>query len=207
MVWRYAWIHRLSTLILGLLLLMCLPRPGSAHTTVGVASGLMSGFFHPVTGLDHVAAMVAVGTWGVQLGGRALWLLPITFLAIMILGAALGVPNLAMAGVEIGVAASALVLGLMIAVAAYAPLWGALAIICVAALLHGYSHALALPAAAAPMAFGIGFVAATGYLLLGGIGLGMLSYWAVGRVVVRLVGVGIAAIGGWFLLTQTASMS
>lgn len=104
MAWRDAWIHRLPGLVLGMLP-MCLSRAGSTRTTVGVAGGLMSGFFRPITGLDHVAAVVAVGVWGVQLGGRALWLLPITFLVIMILGAALGVPGLAMTAVEVGIAA------------------------------------------------------------------------------------------------------
>src|SRR5438093_13127102 len=94
-----------------------------AHEAAGVAGGFLSGFTHPLFGWDHVAAMVAVGLWGAFLGPPAIWLLPIVFPLVMAFGAVLGIAGVPLPAVEIGIAASAVVLGVMVAIAAQPPLW------------------------------------------------------------------------------------
>ena len=92
------------------------------HDEVGAADGLLAGLLHPVTGLDHVVAMVAVGLWGAQLGRPAIWMLPVAFPVVMALGGMLGLMGVALPGVEIGIALSAVALGLCVAAAAKPPL-------------------------------------------------------------------------------------
>jgi len=105
-----------------LLLLLFLPPTASAHTETGAVGGFISGFVHPLTGLDHVVAMVAVGLWGAFLGLPAMWILPVVFPVVMAFGGALGVLGVPMPGVETGIALSGVILGLMVAFAARPPL-------------------------------------------------------------------------------------
>jgi urease accessory protein len=131
--------------------------------------GLAAGFAHPFSGLDHLLAMVAVGLWASQLGGRALWLLPLTFPLVMAVGAALGIGEASLGWIELGIAASVLVLGVMIALKAQPTLAVSVPLIGLFALLHGYAHGVELPAGAPALTYGAGFIAATA--VLHGIGL------------------------------------
>lgn len=181
-------------------LLTLISFPALGHTDVGVAGGLLSGLIHPVKGLDHLVAMIAVGLWGAQLRQPAIWLLPITFPLVMALGGLAGLAGLPLPGLEIGIAVSAIALGLAVGFAWRAPLWLAGLLVALFALFHGYAHGRELPQAADPLAYGAGFVVATGLLHLCGIGLGALTHWPRGAQWVRALGVGIAVCGGYFLL-------
>lgn len=170
-----------------------------AHVQSGVAGGLLSGVLHPLTGIDHMAAMVAVGIWGAQLGAPAIWLLPICFPLLMAVGGALGVAGVPLPATELGIALSALLLGGLVAFRQRAPLWGAAALVGVFALFHGHAHGVELPNAANPLAYGIGFVTSTGLLHLCGILLGVALRWRIGAWLVQGVGAAIAALGVAFL--------
>jgi urease accessory protein len=171
-----------------------LATPAFAHTGERVG-GFISGLAHPVLGPDHVIAMVAVGMWGVFLGAPALWLLPIVFPLVMALGGVLGILGVPLPAVEMGIAASAIVLGLMVALAARPPLWIAGALVSAFAVFHGYAHGKELPEDANALAFSAGFAIATGLLHLTGIAFGLLSRWPAGRLVVRGTGGAIALAG------------
>ncbi len=170
-----------------------------AHTGEGLTGGFLSGFEHPITGWDHVAAMVAVGLWGAFLGRPAIWILPIVFPLVMAMGAALGVIGVPLPQVETGIALSAVVLGLAVALAMRAPIWVAAVIVGVFAVFHGYAHGTELPEAANPFAFAVGFVIATGLLHVAGIGFGLLTRWPAGSMAVRAGGAAIALAGVAFL--------
>ncbi|HEU0071553.1 MAG TPA: HupE/UreJ family protein [Alphaproteobacteria bacterium] len=174
--------------------------PALAHVEGGMAGGLVSGFIHPLTGADHIAAMVAVGIWGAFLGRPAIWLLPIVFPLVMTIGGALGVMGVDLPGVEEGIAGSAIVLGLAVALAARPPLWLAAVVVGIFAIFHGHAHGTELPEAADPIAFAVGFVVATGLLHLAGIAIGLLVRWPAGRIAVRGAGGVIAVAGVAFLL-------
>jgi len=136
------------------------------------SGGWSAGFAHPFLGWDHLLAMLAVGLWAAQQGGRALWALPVTFVSIMGGGALLALNGVALPQVEAGIAASVLALGLLVAFAARLPLVAGTALIAAFALFHGHSHGTELPAMATAWTFGIGFAAATTLLHVAGIGIG-----------------------------------
>lgn len=170
-----------------------------AHTFGAHAAGFAEGMVHPFLGLDHLLAMLAVGLWAGRLGGAALWRVPTAFLSAMAAGAGLAGLGLGVAGVELGVAASVLALGLLLV---FAPRWSSRAAALTVgffALFHGYAHGLEMPQAAAPDAYGLGFLAATACLHGLGLGLG----WAMQRLdwAARMGGAVIAATG---LLLLTA---
>ncbi len=172
--------------------------PAFAHTGED-ASGFLSGFFHPLFGWDHIAAMIAVGLWGAFLGRPAIYVLPITFPLVMAVGGALGILGMPLPHVEAGIAASALVLGICVMLAARPPLWVAALAVGFFAIFHGHAHGTELPEAANPFGYAIGFVMATGLLHLSGILFGALTRSATGRVVVRGAGALIALAGIVFL--------
>lgn len=172
--------------------------PAFGHDA-GAASGFASGFIHPLLGWDHIAAMVAVGIWGAFLGAPAIWVLPVVFPMVMAFGGALGILGMPLPGVEVGIALSAIVLGLMVALAARPPLWVAAVFVGAFAIFHGHAHGTELPAAADGVAFAGGFVLATGLLHLSGIVLGLLTKWDTGRLAIQALGGGIAAAGLAFL--------
>ena len=182
-----------------ILLVCCLSTTASAHGETGTVGGFLSGFGHPLGGLDHIVAMVAVGLWGAFLGGRAIWTLPVVFPVVMALGGALGVVGVALPEVETGIALSGIVLGIMVALAARPPLWVAAVIVGIFAIFHGHAHGTELPEAANALTFSMGFVISTGLLHLGGIAFGLLVRWPWGRVAVRVGGVAIAVVGFGFL--------
>lgn len=177
------------------ILTVLLAWPAQAHTTDGVAGGFVSGFLHPIVGLDHLVAMIAVGLWGAFLGMPAIWLLPVVFPAVMAVGGAIGISGLPLPGVEMLVAGSAIVLGSCVALAWRAPLWIAALLVGAFAVFHGHAHGTELPQAANPLAYASGFVIATGALHLCGIAFGMLSRFSFGEYAVRVCGAVIAAVG------------
>ncbi len=170
-----------------------------AHEGGGIAGGFISGFFHPILGWDHVAAMVAVGLWGAFLGNPAIWVLPVVFPLVMAFGGALGVMGIPIPSVETGIAVSAIVLGIMVAFALRPPLWIAAVLVGGFAIFHGHAHGTELPGAANPLAYSAGFVISTGLLHLSGIAFGLLVRWPAGKVAVRTCGAFISLAGVGFL--------
>lgn len=177
-----------------------LPPAAHAHVEGGQASGLLAGFLHPISGADHVVAMVAVGLWGAVLGPPALWLLPVAFPMVMAFGGLLGLLGLPLPGVELGIAVSGVVLGLMVLLERRPPLWLALLLVGIFALFHGHAHGSELPAGASALLYSLAFVVATGLLHLVGILIGELRRWPGGRRVVQAAGGGVACIGLVFLV-------
>jgi len=181
------------------MLFMAASSIADAHTGAGISGGFSSGFMHPILGWDHVIAMVAVGIWGAFLGGRAIWILPVTFPLVMAFGGAMGIVGIPIPSVETGIALSAIALGNMVAFAVRPPIWVAALIVGVFAIFHGYAHGAELPNAANPLAYSLGFVLSTGLLHLSGITLGLLVRWPMGKIVVRAIGSMIALAGVGFL--------
>jgi urease accessory protein len=176
-----------------------LAMPVLAHEQQAQAAGWAAGLLHPVSGLDHVLAMVAVGLWGAQLGAPAIWLLPVTFPLVMALGGFLGLVGVPLAGVEIGIAVSAILLGSMVATQSRPPLPLAAAIVGVFAVFHGHAHGTELPAGQSGLLYSAGFVVATGCLHAAGVLIGLVHRWPWGRPALRVAGAGIAAAGLFFL--------
>lgn len=174
------------------------PSPALAHEGTGLAGGFIAGFLHPLLGLDHMLAMVAVGLWGAFLGRPLIMLLPIVFPAMMTVGAAIGMLGLLLPLVETGIALSVVTLGTAILLAARAPVAVATAIVAAFALFHGYAHGTELPVAADPVGYSAGFVLCTGLLHVAGIGLGLLKSTRAGTLALRGAGGLIAIIGLWF---------
>ena len=183
---------------LGLVLLLA--SRAFAHTGGGEQAGFGTGFLHPLSGWDHMVAMVAVGLWGAQLGAPAVWALPVTFPMVMALGGMLGLLGIPLPGIEIGIALSAVVLGTMIVTAARPPLWVAGLIVAVFAVFHGYAHGAELPAGGNALFYSLGFVIATGLLHALGITIGVIHRWSAGRIALRVLGGGVAAAGVVFLV-------
>lgn len=182
-----------------LVALALLAAPAVAHVEGAQAQGFLSGLAHPVSGLDHVLAMVAVGLWGAQLGVPALWLLPLTFPIVMALGGLLGLLGIPLPGVEIGIAASALLLGGAVMSGRRVPLAAALLLVGLFAVFHGHAHGTELPPGESGLLYSLGFVIATGCLHAMGIAIGTLQRWPAGRVALRLAGGGIGVAGLVFL--------
>ena len=191
---------RLLPAALALAALSALSGTAAAHTDELAAGGFVSGVLHPLLGLDHLVAMVAVGLWGAFLGRPAIWLLPVVFPSVMALGGALGIAGVPMPAVEIGIAASGLLLGLAVALAWRAPLALAAVLVGAFAIFHGHAHGTELPAAANPLAYAAGFVLATGALHLAGIGFGELTRFRRGAWLVRGAGAVVALVGATFLV-------
>lgn len=179
------------------LFLGVLPSAAFAHTGAGDASGFLHGLEHPVSGLDHLCAMVAVGLWAAQMNGRALWLLPLTFVAAMVLGGLLGMSAIAVPFIETGIILSLLVLGLLIAAAVRLPLLIGAMVAGTFALFHGYAHGAEMPQAVSGLGYALGFVLATAALHASGI-FAAFSFKALGRAqVLRYTGAGVVLCGGY----------
>lgn len=170
-----------------------------AHSGTGQAGSFLSGFLHPITGLDHVVAMVAVGIWGAVLGNPAQWILPLAFPIMMTVGGAIGIAGFEVPHVETVIALSGVVLGVLVLFYVRAPLVIAAMVVAVFALFHGYAHGKELPAAASPVGYSVGFVTGTGLLHLVGIGLGTLDKLTFGKNLIRALGAAIAGTGFYFL--------
>jgi len=176
------------------------PSLAQAHTGVGPTTGFAHGLTHPVTGLDHICAMVAVGLWAVQRGGRALWLIPFVFVSVMALGGALGAAGVALPFVEKGIIASVLILGVLIAAAVRLPLLVSVFLVGLFALFHGHAHGAEMPDTASGLAYGLGFILATVGLHFCGIGLGLMARQFNSTNWVRYGGGAIAACGVYLCL-------
>ena len=181
------------------LLLLLAAVPAWAHEQSGQAAGFVTGLKHPVSGLDHVLAMISVGLWGAQLGSPAVWLLPVVFPMVMAFGGFLGLLGVPLPGTEVGIAVSAILLGIMVALEARPPVWVAAALVGFFGIFHGYAHGTELPAGENALLYSVGFVLATGCLHAVGIGIGVAHRWSAGRLALRVAGAAIALAGVYFL--------
>jgi urease accessory protein len=171
------------------------PVLAQAHPIPGEIHSFRGGFIHPLSGLDHILAMVAVGLWAAQLGGRALYLVPAAFVSLMAVGGAMGMAGVQLPMVEAGILASILVLGLLIAAAVRLPVAAGMAIVGLFALFHGHAHGTELPAAATGVTYAMGFMLATVLLHACGIGLGLLAQKKLPAPAVRFAGAAIVVAG------------
>jgi len=178
---------------------MGIPSLAHAHTGIGHTSGLIHGLAHPIGGLDHVCAMVAVGLWAAQMGGRAVWLVPLTFVTVMALGGVLGMAAVPLVFAEQGIVLSLLVLGVLIAAAVRLPLAVSAAVVGVFAVFHGYAHGAEMPQNASGLAYAAGFMLATALLHASGIGMALLAGKTGRAEWLRLAGAAIALCGGGLL--------
>ncbi|MDV6331152.1 HupE/UreJ family protein [Asticcacaulis sp. 201] len=179
--------------------LAAVAMPADAHVGTGLAGGFVSGFLHPLTGWDHLLAMVSVGLWGAILGRPLIVALPVIFPSMMVIGAFLGMLNAPMPPVEIGIALSVLLLGAVIAFGYKAPSWMACIIVAIFALFHGFAHGKELPSAADPVGYSTGFVLSTGLLHVCGIIIGLINSRPKGRWVVKGLGAAITLAGCVFM--------
>ncbi|MDC8756779.1 HupE/UreJ family protein [Janthinobacterium fluminis] len=154
------------------LALASLAISGAANAHPGHSHGAMAGLMHPFMGLDHLLAMLAVGVWAAQLGGKAKWLLPLSFVAVLVAGAGLAMSGTVLPMVEGGIATSVLLLGMLIALAVQMPAAAGAAMVGVFALFHGYAHGVEMPHLSTPWQYGFGFVVASALLHGAGVVLG-----------------------------------
>lgn len=181
------------------LLAACWTQAASAHIQRAEAAGLLTGLLHPLSGLDHVLAMVAVGLWGAQLGMPAIWVLPVAFPLVMAMGGMLGFLGLPIPGVEVGIAASAIVLGMAVAFEVRPPLVIAALVAGCFAIFHGHAHGTELPPGESALLYSLGFVVATGCLHALGIGIGTVHSRPGGRQLLRAAGAAVSAGGAFFM--------
>ena len=167
-----------------------------AHTFGGAGGGgFGAGFGHPLGGLDHVLAMLGVGVWAAQTGGRAVWLVPASFVAMVALGGVAAVTGVALPMVELGIVGSVVVVGALIAFGARLPVVLGMGVVGALALFHGHAHGTGMPLAAAPALYGLGFVVATAMLHAAGIGLAVAVTRRLDFGFVRVGGAGMMAAG------------
>lgn len=186
-------------------LFVLIPTAAFAHPGHGDAVGFAAGFLHPIGGLDHILAMVAVGVFAFVLGGRALILVPLAFVGMMAVGFLLGVGGVDVPFVELGIALSSVVIGGVAALGKPMPVAAAMALVGAFAVFHGHAHGAEMPATASSFEFALGFIAATAVLHAAGIAAAMAGAKLVGRfgrplaqvagAVFALGGVGLLA--GW----------
>lgn len=182
----------------------CPVLQAQAHTDAVTAQGWLAGVLHPVTGIDHLLAMVAVGIWGAALGAPLVWMLPLAFPLLMVAGGILGIAGVPVPFVEAGIALSVLMLGTAILAQWRAPIAVAVALVAFFGVLHGHAHGTELPDATSPAAYSAGFVLSTGLLHLAGIAIGELRRWRHGIAVLRAAGAALAATGTWLLVATAA---
>jgi urease accessory protein len=171
----------------------------AAHIQAGEATGFVTGLMHPISGLDHVLAMIAVGLWGAQLGAPAIWVLPVAFPVVMAFGGVMGLLGIPLPGTEYGIAASMILLGAAVLFELKPPLWIAAALVGFFAIFHGHAHGTELPPGQNGLLYSMGFVAATGCLHGVGVCIGLAHRWTWGRSFLRLSGAFIASMGFFFL--------
>ncbi|MGN6370017.1 MAG: HupE/UreJ family protein [Phycisphaerae bacterium] len=179
----------LGSVGLGVVARCAFGHPG--HGVIDFGGGVV----HPLTGVDHLAAMMAVGMWGSLMGKRGMWMLPLAFVAMMAVGAAMGMSGVAVPGVEQGIAASVLVLGLLITFGLWMPMWGGVGLVGLFAVFHGWAHGHEMAAGTSGAAYAAGFVMSTMVLHGVGIGLGVLLVRIKRLDVVRFAGGTVAVIG------------
>jgi urease accessory protein len=193
----------MPTVLLALLFALT-PSLAFAHIGVGDTNGIVHGFVHPVSGMDHILPMVAVGMFAAHLGGRAMWLVPLSFVAMMALGGVLGMAGFALPYAEIGIGVSVVVLGIIVAMRVNPPVAIAMALVGFFAIFHGHAHGAEMPETASGLGYGVGFVLATALLHAIGIGVGILIGRAgqrYSRAIAQIAGsamalAGVAMFGG-----------
>ena len=185
-----------------LLLALLAPLSAMAHEGSSLPYGsFVAGLAHPVLGIDHFLAMVSVGIVSAQIGGRAIWTVPGTFVTVMALGGVLGWLNVGLASIEIGIAFSVLVLGIAIAADRKMPILVAMGAVAIFATFHGYAHGAEMPTVANPVKYALGFMTGTALLHIVGVLIGDISqHYARGKVLLRVAGAAIAGAGTWFLV-------
>jgi urease accessory protein len=186
-----------SLALFGLLAYVTILPVAEAHTFGSQGAGLMAGLTHPFVGLDHLLAMFAVGIWAGQLGGRAVWLIPLTFVSVMAVAATLASFGLLLPLMEPAIACSVMVLGLLIAGSVRLPTSVCALLVSLFAVFHGYAHGLELPQAASPILYGAGFVLATA--LLHGLGIGFARNSRQHKMLQRIAGYSLIAASGLLL--------
>ncbi|WP_027060652.1 HupE/UreJ family protein [Mesorhizobium loti] len=181
-------------LSLSAILFLAAAMPAHAHVGIGTTSSFTAGFMHPLSGLDHMTVMIAVGLWAALKGGRAIWAWPAAFVGVMLGGAALGMAHVPVPFVEPGILASVVALGLLVALAVDLPVSAGVAIIGLFALFHGHAHGTEVPENAGGFEYMAGFAVATALLhavgIAAGLGLGLRL-----RGLARVAGAACAAIG------------
>ena len=186
-----------SLALFALLAYVAILPVAEAHTFGSQGAGLMAGLTHPFVGLDHLLAMIAVGIWAGQLGGRAVWLIPLTCVSVMAAAATLASFGLLLPLIEPAIACSVLVLGLLIAGSVRLPTSVGALLVSLFAVFHGYAHGLELPQAASPILYGAGFVLATA--LLHAIGIGFARNSRQHKMLQRIAGYSLIAASGLLL--------
>lgn len=175
--------------------LFAVPAIANAHTGAAPAHGFVHGLEHPIFGIDHLLAMLAIGLWAAQTGGRARWAVPLAFVGTMAIGGALGMAGISLPLIEPGITLSVLLLGLMIAFAVRLPLAAAVPLVALFAVFHGHAHGAEMPAGVSGLTYAAGFLIATAALHVAGIGLGMGIQHAAKAPFVRATGAAIAIAG------------
>jgi urease accessory protein len=197
-------VARLGAGVAALFYAMFYAVPSYAHAGTGLPGGFVAGVEHPLTGPDHMLAMASVGIWGAFLGRPMIYLLPMVFPIMMAIGAGFGIGGVPLPRIEVGIALSVCILGVLIAGAVRTSVAVACGIVGLFALFHGYSHGLELPSAADPIGYSLGFVFATGSLHVLGIGVGTLDRVRHGVIALRALGGLIALSGVWFMTQALA---
>jgi urease accessory protein len=189
---------RFKQAVFTLLALSAFSGVAEAHTGHGATMGFVAGFVHPLSGLDHLLAMVAVGLLAVRIGGKALWAVPAAFIGMMAVGGALGMNGFSLPMVEFGIAASVIVLGAAVALDFSLPISSTMGLVGFFAIFHGHAHGSEVPLAASGLSYGFGFVMATALLHCMGLGLGLSIMRATGTRssgMVKVAGAAMAAAG------------
>ena len=194
--WRHG-----ARIIGGLSLAFLVAAPALAHDELEEGAGFVIGLLHPVLGFDHLLAMLSVGILSAQMGGRAIWYVPATFVAAMILGGYLGMSNAAVPLVEVGIALSVLALGAAVAADRNLPNGVAEVSVAIFGIFHGHAHGTEMPLIADPWLYGLGFVIGTATIHLTGVFIGF-AFRRIrnGPGLLRYMGAGIAGIGSYILL-------
>lgn len=189
-----------------LLLILLQPGLSMAHEGASLPYGsFLSGLTHPVLGADHFLAMVSVGIVSAQIGGRAIWTVPATFVFVMGFGGLLGLLDIGLTAIEAGIAFSVLSLGLAIAADKRLPVALAMTAVAFFAIFHGYAHGAEMPSVANPVTYALGFMTGTATLHVTGLVIGDISqHYRAGKVLLRIGGVIIAALGAYFLAGSLA---
>jgi urease accessory protein len=189
--------RQMKKFLISLATLTAMATGAEAHAGVGHTNGFIYGFMHPVSGVDHVLAMVAVGLFAAVLGGRARWAVPLSFVGMMVIGGVIGIAGINVPFVEVGIALSVVVMGALVALQAKPPVAIASALVGVFAVFHGVAHGAEMPVDASGIPFAMGFVSATALLHGVGLALGfnMARFAKLGGVAIAATGIGL--VTGW----------
>jgi urease accessory protein len=194
---------RIQTVIISILI-VTISSGARAHTGFS-ANGFTHGFMHPISGLDHTLAMIAVGLWAAQLASsgskRAVWLVPLSFVSMMVIGGILGISGIELPFVEQGILASVLVLGVLVLAGVRLPITANAAIVGLFALFHGHAHGAEMPATSSGLTYALGFAFATALLHASGIAFGLTAQGRLSSLALRVAGAAVTLGGVYLMLT------